>query len=103
MHANIAEKQQDLIALCRRFGVRRLEIFGSAVRAAEFDPKTSDADFLVEFDRESGHSPLQQFFGFAEALEKALGRPVDLVERGAVVNPFILASIDQARELVYAA
>jgi len=103
MHADIAEKQQDLIALCRRFGVRRLEIFGSAARAADFNPKTSDADFLVEFDRESGNSPLAQFFGFAEALEKALGRPVDLVERGAVTNPFVLTSIEQSRELVYAA
>ena len=103
MHADIAEKRQDLIALCRRYGVRRLEIFGSAARADDFDSKASDADFLVEFDRDSGGSPLEQFFGFAEALEKALGRPVDLVERGAVINPFILTRIDQERELVYAA
>jgi predicted nucleotidyltransferase len=103
MHADIAEKRQDLIALCRRYGVLRLEIFGSAARATDFDPKTSDADFLVEFDRDGSNSPLAQYFGFADALEKMLGRSVDLVERGAVANPFIQASIDQSRELVYAA
>jgi hypothetical protein len=102
MHAEIAARRDQLTTLCRRFGVRRLEVFGSAARGADFDAKTSDADFLVEFDRDTGHGPLEQFFGFAQALERALGRPVDLVERGAVANPFILASIDMARELIYA-
>ena len=102
MHADIARRRDELTTLCRRFGVRRLEVFGSAARGADFDPKTSDVDFLVEFDRDGGHGPLEQFFGFARALETVLGRPVDLVERGAVANPFVLAGIDEARELVYA-
>ncbi|WP_239992158.1 hypothetical protein [Rhodopila globiformis] len=46
---------------------------------------------------------LRQFFGLAEALEGLLGRPVDLVERGAIRNPYILASIERAHEVVYAA
>jgi hypothetical protein len=102
MHAEIAARRDQLTTLRRRFGVRRLEVFGSAARGADFDAKTSDADFLVEFDRDTGHGPLEQFFGFARALESLLGRPVDLVERGAIANPFILADIDKARELVYA-
>ena len=60
MHADIAAHRKELTALCRRYGVRRLEVFGSAARAADFDPKTSDADFLVEFDHDSGHSPLER-------------------------------------------
>jgi predicted nucleotidyltransferase len=84
MHADIAAHRQELAAVCRRYGVRRLEDFGSAARGTDFDPKTSDADFLVEFDRGSGRGPLEQFFGFAEALEKVLGRSVDLVEREAL-------------------
>lgn len=102
MHAEIAARRDELTTLCRRFGVRRLEIFGSAARGADFDLETSDADFLVEFDCDGGQGPLEQFFGFAQALERALGRPVDLVERGAVANPFILAGIETARDLVYA-
>jgi uncharacterized protein len=35
-------------------------------------------------DPASGLSALQQFFGFADALERLLGRPVDLAERGVV-------------------
>lgn len=48
-------------------------------------------------------APLQQFVGLAEALESLLDRHVDLVETGTVRNPFILAGIERARELVYAA
>ncbi len=68
----------------------------------DFDPTTSDVDFLVAFHPESGLSPLEQFFGLADALERLLGRPVDLVEPGAVRNPFILAGIDPTHEIVYA-
>jgi hypothetical protein len=59
-------------------------------------------DELTTHCRRFGVRRLEQFFGFAQALERALGRPVDLVERGAVANPFILAGIETARELVYA-
>jgi hypothetical protein len=47
-------------------------------------------------------SPLNQFFGLAGGLEGLLGRSVDLVEAGAVINPFVLAEINRAREVVYA-
>jgi predicted nucleotidyltransferase len=36
-------------------------------------------------------------------LEHFLRRPVDLVESGAVSNPFLRAEIDRAREVVCAA
>lgn len=96
------EQHRDEIAdICRRFGVRRLEIFGSAARGTDFNPETSDADFLVEFARDGGMHSLEQYFGLSEALELALGRSVDLVESGAVRNPYLRASIDRAREVVY--
>jgi len=84
MQADIAEKREALAALCRRYGVRRLEVFGSAARGVDFDPDRSDFDFLVEFEPRTGLSPSEQFFGLREALEKLLGRPVDLVERKTV-------------------
>jgi len=101
MHAEIAEKRQELIALCRRYDVARLEVFGSAARGADFDPARSDADFLVEFKAGSVLPPLEQFFGLADALANLLGRPVDLVEPSAIKNPFIRAAVDRSRELVY--
>jgi predicted nucleotidyltransferase len=103
MHALIDRHLSEIAALCRRYGVRRLEVFGSAARGIDFDPATSDADFLVEFNAESNQPPLQQFFGLAEALDGLLDRRVTLVETKAMRNPFILAAIERAREVVYAA
>ena len=103
MHAAIADKQEELAALCRRHGVARLEVFGSAARGADFDPETSDADFLVEFRPTAGPRTLDQYFDLKDALCDALGRSVDLVKLGAVQNPYMRASIDESRELVYAA
>jgi hypothetical protein len=37
MHATIAGKREDLAALCRRFGVTRLDLFGSAARGTDID------------------------------------------------------------------
>jgi predicted nucleotidyltransferase len=43
MHRELGEKREALIALCRRFGVERLDVFGSASRVDDFDPDRSDA------------------------------------------------------------
>jgi predicted nucleotidyltransferase len=102
MHEQIASHLADLRALCRRFAVVRLEVFGSAARGADFDPSHSDADFLVEFQADSQWPPLGQFFGLHSALEHLLGRRVDLVETGAARNPYWLAEMNKARELIYA-
>ncbi|MBL8666338.1 MAG: nucleotidyltransferase domain-containing protein [Rhodospirillales bacterium] len=83
MHADIAGKRADIAALCRRYGVRRLDVFGSAARGGDFDPANSDADFLVTF-AERSPTGFAAFLDFKEALEALLGRPVDLVEREAV-------------------
>jgi uncharacterized protein len=103
MHRLIARRRTEIGALCRRYGVRRLEVFGSAARGTDFDPSRSDADFMVDFEQRSDLRPLEQFFGFADALRDLLGRPVDLVESGVVRNPFLQAEIDRAREVIYAA
>jgi predicted nucleotidyltransferase len=102
MHTLIEQHIPEISALCRRYGVRRLDVFGSAARGADFDEAESDADFLVEFASGSHMGPLTQFVGLADDLQALLGRPVDLVEAGAVENPYILAGIESARETVYA-
>lgn len=103
MHLMIDRHRAEIALLCRRFGVTRLELFGSAARGADFDPDASDADFLVEFNRATDLSSLDRYFGFTEALEQVLGRPVDLVEPSAVKNPFLRAAIERSKELIYAA
>lgn len=103
MHADLETRRAALSEICRHFGVARLEVFGSAARGADFDRTLSDADFLVEFAPGSELSPLGQYFGLAKALQTLLGREVDLVEPGAIRNPFVLAAINRAREVVYTA
>ncbi len=102
MHDAIARKRDVLAAICRRYDVTRLEVFGSAARSDDFDPESSDVDFLVEFDPRSKLRPFHRYFDLAEALRDALGRPVDLMESRAISNPYLRAAINQSRTLVYA-
>lgn len=101
MHPVVESKKAQLAAVCRPFGVRRLEVFGSAARD-DFDEAHSDLDFLVEFDSNPLLGTLQTYFGLKDALEALFERPVDLVSRVAVKNPYVAASIDRDRKLVYA-
>ena len=71
--------------LCRRYGVARLELFGSAATDA-FDPQRSDLDFLIDLD-ENPADLFNRYFGFKESLESLYGRNVDLVMITAMENP----------------
>ena len=102
MHPAIFEHLTGISAICQRYGISRLEVFGSGARADDFNPASSDADFLVEFAPDS-QPGLRAFFGAKADLEKLLGRGVDLVEPSAVRNPYLLASINRSREAIYAA
>jgi len=102
VNAELEQHRDGVIALCRRYGVRRLEVFGSAA-SGEFDPATSDVDFLVELDPPGDLGRFDAFFGLKEGLEQLLGRPVDLVDPSALDNPYFAASVQQTREAVYGA
>lgn len=102
MHPSIAAHRDEIETLCRRFHVARLEIFGSAVRD-DFDPERSDVDFLVEFAPGASDSLFDSYMDLREELAKVLGRSVDLVMPGAIRNPYLRASIDSDRTLLYAA
>ena len=90
MHASIEQKRADISRICRRHHIRRLEVLGSAARATDFDPATSDADFLVEFAPEAKRG-LDSYFAFKADLEALLQRGVDLVEPATLRNPYLLA------------
>jgi hypothetical protein len=83
MHPVVSSRLDALAELCRRFHVRRLDVFGSAARGEDFDPTRSDADFLVEFEPGT-KSDITALLDMEEALQQVIGRPVDLVERQAV-------------------
>ena len=103
MHAAVESKREFIAELCGRLGVRRMDVFGSAARAGDFDPDHSDVDLLVEFTPGTKGSSWGPYFELKERLEALLERPVDLVEAGAVHNPYILAAIERDRQPLYGA
>lgn len=99
---NMIDEHRDEVAqLCRKYGVRQLEVFGSATTDT-FDPQRSDLDFLVEFDANPS-GLFDRYFGLKESLEALYGRSVDLVTAGSLENPYFIAAVNKTRQLVYAA
>ena len=97
------DQHRDAIhALCRRYSVRKLELFGSAVTGT-FNPRTSDFDFLVEFLPLPEGQRADAYFGLREDLEALLERPIDLVMTQAIRNRYFLARIRGSRTPLYAA
>ncbi len=97
------DKQRDQIGrLCQQFGVKRLEVFGSAATEA-FDTGRSDIDFVIDFEAAGNQSLFKRYFGLKEGLEALFGRPVDLVMADAMKNPFFIESVNRTRQPVYAA
>lgn len=91
-----------IAALCEKYGVRRLAVFGSAV-TDDFDSERSDVDFLVEFGADGNSGGLDSYFGLKWALEELLGRRVDLVAPKALENPYFAAEVRRTEEELYAA
>jgi len=102
MHPIVERQRGELIRLCERFGVRRLELFGSAA-GDRFDSSSSDVDFLVDFDPAPPSILADRYFGLLEALESLFGRSIDLVMTAAIKNPYFLQGIEPSRTLLYAA
>jgi uncharacterized protein len=90
-----------LTELCRRFGVRRLDLFGSAATGGCRDA-ASDLDFVVAFadTRSAGYA--DRYLLFAEALEALFGREVDLLTERAIRNPYLRREVEATRQNVYA-
>jgi uncharacterized protein len=93
--------QQALAALCRRYEVARLDLFGSATTPT-FNQTTSDLDFVVEFTEAGRARAFDHYFGLKEALTDLFKQPVDLVTRSAIRNPVFKAEIERTSEPLYA-
>lgn len=98
----IKSKRCEIEALCERYGVERLALFGSAVRE-DFDPERSDLDFAVSFSSMSPEEHASSYFGLLRDLEELFGRPVDLVEVGAVRNPYLRREMEAGQDTLYVA
>jgi len=98
----IEERREEITDVCRRYGVAKLEVFGSAVDG-DFDHDRSDVDFLVEFLPGQALGPwLSHYFELKSELEALLGRSVDLVMPGSLKNPHFIREVNRTRRTVYA-
>ena len=101
--AEIFSKRRDAIsALCRKYGVVRLYIFGSAVRE-DFELGQSDVDLLVDFGSMDPFQLVDAYFGLLEELRLLFGTEVDLVMSDAIKNRYIIEEIERTKQVLYAA
>lgn len=98
----LREHEKSLDELCRKHGVERLDAFGSVV-SADFDAERSDIDFVVRFAPCEPAEHAERYFGLLNDLEDLFGRGIDLVEEGAVKNPYFREAMNRSRTPVYGA
>jgi uncharacterized protein len=102
MHPVQQPKLPAIELICRRYHVRRLEVFGS-IAADDFDLASSDVDFVVEFQPLQPGEYADVYFGLLAELRDLLGRPVDLIVDRAIQNPYFREIVDEAKVPIYAA
>ena len=98
MNKNLLIPKDKIADFCHRHHIRRLSIFGSALRE-DFGPD-SDIDVLVEFD--TGQEPGFAFFDMQDKLSELMGRKVDLHTPGFLSRYFRSKVMEEA-EVQYAA
>jgi len=97
----IRDNLDQIEKLCKKYGVRKLDIFGSALR--DDFRVDSDLDFTVEFRPDAPREGWGgAYMALMRALKEALSRDVDLVEYSAVRNPYFKAELDETRVNIYA-
>lgn len=96
--AGIAIDEVALTALCRKYGVARLFLFGSVLRS-DFDPRRSDVDVLVEF-LPGAHKSLFKLLEFERDLKHLFGRQVDLTTPGSL-SKYFRDEVLAAAEVLY--
>jgi predicted nucleotidyltransferase len=92
--------QDKIENFCRRWKIKEFALFGSVLRD-DFGPD-SDIDVLVSFEPDGGIT-FDNRVEMLDELAEIFGRQVDLLERGAIRNPFRRHEILTTREVVYAA
>jgi len=96
----VAHNFDKLVVLCQRHGVEKIYVFGSVI-TNRFDPEKSDLDFVVEMEKMPPLVRGENLIAFWEALEDLFARKVDLVTDQPIKNPYLKASINRTKRLIY--
>lgn len=100
MQSIITNHTDEISGLCRKYGVVRLDVFGSAARN-DFDPVSSDIDLIASFARTNEPGCADRYLDFAESLEALFGRKVDLLTPGAIRNRRFAETIKRESVPIY--
>ncbi|MCL1911861.1 MAG: nucleotidyltransferase domain-containing protein [Leptospirales bacterium] len=102
MNHIITEKIPQVVTLCKKYHVATMHVFGSA-NTGTFN-ENSDIDFLISFQSDVGlEEYADNFFDLMFELDELFGRNVDLVSEKTLSNPYLIRSIEQTKQLIYAA
>lgn len=101
MIALIEDNREAIAAICRRYRIRHLDVFGSATTDA-FDSDTSDIDVVVDLG-DYKDNLLDRYWGLIDSLEELFGRHVDLVTERSIRNPYFRIAVDRQRVRLYEA
>ena len=102
MVAVLEDKIDAIAALCRKYKVVRMDVFGSSLRD-DFRPGESDVDLLVDFGSMDPFELVDVYFDLLNELRTLLDRNVDLVMSDAIKNRYILAEVERTKQVLYAA
>jgi predicted nucleotidyltransferase len=95
----ITENIEELRALCAKYKVRKLYVFGS-VLTARFDDN-SDIDLSVIFNDADIDDMFIHFFDFVDELQALFNRKVDLVDETAISNHIFQQNLNATKQLLY--
>ena len=91
--------KDKIIALCKKYKVAKLWVFGS-ILTPRFNDE-SDVDFSVIFHYDQIHDLFEVFFDFIEELQLLLGRRVDMVDETAIKNKYFRDELNSTKKLIY--
>jgi len=92
-----------IIEICKKFDVKELYVFGSAL-FDQYSSEKSDIDLAVIFDSDIPvENMADHYFGLIEELEQLLNRPVDLITLVSVKNRIFKKELENTMVSLYAA
>ena len=99
IHHDVAVRRSEIDLVCAQYGVRRLELFGSAARGGA----AHDLDFLVDRGERPPAEYARAYFALRERLAELFARSVDLITPSGLYNPYFRQRVEQEKILLYAA
>lgn len=98
----IENNRHKLIELCRNYDVKTMYVFGSA--STKDFRENSDIDILISFKPDiSIEKYTDNYFELHYKLETLFNRKVDLITENSLYNPYLKETIEETKQLLYAA